>query len=349
MKNYISQFNSEIISSSFGYLSNGNEVFTHKITNKNGLEICASTYGACITSLKIPIANNEKIDAVLGFDSAADYEKSFSLPNAPYIGAAVGLYAGRISNASFELNDGTVQLEKNHGKHQLHGGFINLSNQIWDFNPEKSNESQLVFQINTKLNSVNYQANATVEVHYVLSEENALIVRFFAKTNKAIPINLTQHSYFNLDGNGSSVVNQKLSIYSESFLEVDSDGIPTGKLCSTKDTPFNFSQPKDCPIAIDNTFTLSQPIAAALYSPKTKINLLVFTNQPSVHIYVGGNCFDTLTGKNGCAYGPTSGICFETQNYPDAPNQKHFPNSIIHPHESYFHESIFQFETNKTE
>ncbi len=349
MKNYISQFNSEIISSSFGYLSDGSEVFTHKITNKNGLEICASTYGACITSLKIPINNTEKIDVVLGFDSAADYEKSFSLPNAPYIGAAVGLYAGRIKNASFELNGSKIQLHKNHGKHQLHGGFINLSNQIWDFNGEKSNQNQLVFQINTKLNSINYQANATVEVHYILSEENALIVRFYAKTNQATPINLTQHSYFNLDGTANSVVNQKLSIYSESFLEVDSEGIPTGILRSTKNTPFDFSQPKACPSEIDNTFALSQPIAAALYSPKTKINLLVFTNQPSVHIYVGGNCFDKLVGKDGATYGTTSGICFETQNYPDAPNHKNFPNSIIEPTDTYFHESIFQFETNKTE
>ncbi len=345
MKNYISQFNSEIISSSFGLLSDGREVLKHKIVNANGYELEVSNYGATITNLLVPVSDSEKIDVVLGFDSAADYEKSFSLPNAPYMGAAVGLYAGRINNASFEHNGTTIELDKNHGEHQLHGGFTNLSNQLWDFNTEKSDKNQLVFEISTKLNARNYDAIAKVEVHYVLSEENALIVRFFAKTDYSFPINLTQHSYFNLDGNGESVLNQKVKVFSESFLEVTAEGIPTGKINSTN----NFSQLTNCPSSIDNTFALAQPIAAELHSEKTKITMTLFTNQPAVHIYVGGNCFNSIEGKNAASYGETSGICFETQNYPDAPNQKHFPNSIIHPHETYFHESIFQFETNKTE
>ncbi|WP_298148412.1 aldose epimerase family protein [Flavobacterium sp.] len=349
MKNYISQFKSEIITSSFGLLADGREVFKHKISNANGYELNVSSYGAAITNLLIPISDSEKIDVVLGFDSAADYENSFSLPNAPYLGAAVGLYAGRIDQASFELNGKIVQLDQNHGPHQLHGGFKNLSNQIWNFDSEKSNEQQLVFNIVTKLNSANYNAEVSVTVSYVLTDDNAVKVRFTATPDQPTAINLTQHSYFNLDGDGRSVLSQKLKVFSESYLETKPDGIPTGKIVPTINTALNFTEVQNCPRSIDNTFTLAQPLAAVLYSPSTKIKLTVFTNQPAVHIYVGGNCFNTLAGKNFANYGETSGICFETQNYPDAPNQKHFPNSIIQAHETYFHESIFQFKTNKTE
>lgn len=349
MKNYISQFNSEIITSSFGLLADGREVFKHKITNANGYELSASTYGAAITHLLVPVSESEKMDVVLGFDSAANYENSFSLPNAPYLGAAVGLYAGRIDQASFELDGKIVQLDQNHGPHQLHGGFKNLSNQIWNFDSEKSNKQQLVFNIGTKLNSANYNAEVSVTVSYVLTDDNALKVRFSATTDQPTAINLTQHSYFNLDGDGRSVLSQKLKVFSESYLETKPDGIPTGKIVPTINTALNFTEIQNCPRSIDNTFTLAQPLAAVLHSPSTKIKLTVFTNQPAVHIYVGGNCFNTLAGKNFAKYGETSGICFETQNYPDAPNQKHFPNSIIQPNETYFHESIFQFETNKTE
>ena len=184
----------------------------------------------------------------------------------------------------------------------------------------------------------------TVQVEYELTEDNALKVTYTATTSEDTIVNLTQHSYFNLDGHSNQITNQKLQINSEKILETNDELIPTGNFISLKNHPFDFAEAKPTPNSIDNTFVLENKNAATLISKKNKLKMSVTTNQPAVHIYVGGNCFDKIKGKENANYHPKSGICFETQNFPDAPNHAHFPNSILKKGEQYNNKTTFKFE-----
>jgi aldose 1-epimerase len=186
-----------------------------------------------------------------------------------------------------------------------------------------------------------------VKTTYTLTEQNELKVTFYAKSSEDTIINLTQHSYFNLDGHSKDITNQKLLVNSNKILETSKELIPTGNYTDLKNNAFDFSVAKNCPTAIDNTFVLDNKKAATLYSKKNKLKMTVFTNQPGVHIYVGGNCFGQIKGKENANYHPQSGICFETQNFPDAPNHSHFPKAVLKKDEEYKHETTFQFETLK--
>ena len=190
----------------------------------------------------------------------------------------------------------------------------------------------------------NFTGELTVQVKYELTEDNELKVVYTATTTEDTIVNLTQHSYFNLDGHSSDISNQTLIVNSEKILETNEELIPTGNFVSLKNHPFDFSATKTCPTSIDNTFVLENESAATLFSPKNKIKMSVTTNQPAVHIYVGGNCFDKIKGKETVNYHSQSGICFETQNFPDAPNHSHFPNSILKKGILYKNQTTFKFE-----
>lgn len=347
LKKHFSKFKEDINKKSFGFLPDGEEVVCHTLKNKKGIEVDVINYGATITSLKIPISKSTKVDVVLGFEKAEDYLESFNLPNAPYLGAIVGRYAGRINNANFLLNGEPIQLTKNHNSHQLHGGFEGFSKAFWkvlSFNSQKNPSITLAYL--SQDNEENFPGELTTQITYTLTEENELKVEMIAKTTKDTIINLTQHSYFNLDGHSSDIVSQKLFVNSSKTLETNINNIPTGKYFSIKKTPFNFDLPKECPTKIDNTFVLNNTneIAATLFSEKNKLKMSVFTNQPAVHIYVGGNCFNQIKGKENASYHPLSGVCFEAQNFPDAPNHEYFPDAVLKKGETYIHNTIFKFE-----
>jgi aldose 1-epimerase len=167
-----------------------------------------------------------------------------------------------------------------------------------------------------------------------------------AKSTKDTVINLTQHSYFNLDGHSNDIVNQKLLVNASKMLETSIENIPTGIFLETVGSPFDFSSFKECPTKIDNTFVLkdNSTESAIFLSEKNNLKMSVFTNQPAVHIYVGGNCFNQIKGKESANYHSLSGICFETQNFPDAPNHANFPNAVLKKGETYHHQSTFKFE-----
>lgn len=347
LKNNYPQISSSIFSKFFGTLSDGNDVLLFTLSNKNGAELSVMNYGATITSLKIPVSETKKVDVVLGFDSLKDYINSYDLPSAPYFGTTVGRFAGRINNAQFTLNENQFLLNKNHGNHNLHGGNIGFSKKFWKFiETAESDNPSITFQYISENNEENFPGELTISVTYTLTDDNQLIVNYTANSTEDTIINCTQHSYFNLDGRSDAITNQKLFVNSKQILETTSENIPTGNFVNLEKHSFDFSNSKNAPHQIDNTFVLenSNEVNAFLFSEKNRLKMSVFTNQPAVHVYVGGNCFNQIKGKENVDYHAQSGICFETQNFPDAPNHKHFPNAILRKGEQYKHNTIFKFE-----
>ena len=333
---------------SFGMTAAGREVFCYTLINKNGMELSVMEYGATITSLKVPTDSNRKIDVVLGFDNVQDYINSYDLPNAPYFGSVVGRFAGRINNGSFWLNNKQINLTNNHGSHHLHGGKEGFGQKIWKMKKQTQGDyPSITFEYTSRNGEENFPGALVIEVTYMLTETNQVIVEYNAFSTEDTIVNLTQHSYFNLDGHQHNISNQMLFVNSATMLETDKENIPTGLFLNVANCPFDFTEEKKCPLSIDNTFVLHEKnrIAAALYSKQNELKMSVYTNQPGVHIYIGGNCFGQLKGKEEADYHPLSGICFETQHFPDAPNQAHFPSTLLRKGEQYYHQTIFAFET----
>jgi aldose 1-epimerase len=346
-KNHFSQVELPEKTKSFGMTAEGKEVFCYTLSNKKGMELSVMDYGATLTSLKIPRLNEDKIDVVLGFDNVKDYINSYSLPNAPYFGCVVGRVAGRINNGSFILNDKEIILTKNHGIHQLHGGKEGFGQKVWKMKKRINGDSpSITFEYTSRNGEENFPGVVVVEVTYMLTESNQVISEYKAFSTDDTIVNLTQHSYFNLEGHHRNISNQLLFINSTKMLETNEENIPTGNFLNVANCPFDFTEEKKCPTSIDNTFVLHEKnrIAASLYSKQNELKMSIFTNQPSVHIYVGGNCFGQIKGKEDTDYHPLSGICFETQQYPDAPNHAHFPSIALKKGEQYYHQTIFAFE-----
>ncbi len=331
----------------FGYMPDGDMVHSCELTNKNGMQIMVITYGATITALKPPLKKGGFLDVVLGFDTLEEYINSFNLKIAPYFGATVGRYAGRINNSVFNLNGKSIHLNSNNNSHSLHGGNLGFSKKNWKIKNVMDGENpSITLNYFSPDGEENYPGDLSVNLTYTLLENNELIIEYVATTSEDTIINLTHHSYFNLDGQVSTILEQELNINSFKILEADALNIPTGRLLSLENNPLDFSQTKKCPKSIDTTFVLNEINApsASLFNPKNDLEMLVFTNQPAVHIYVGGNCFNTIKGKENADYNPLSGICFETQNFPDAPNKEHFPDAVLRKGEVYQHKTIYKFQ-----
>jgi aldose 1-epimerase len=333
---------------SFGLILNGVDVNSYELNNESGMQLTVINFGATITSLKIPLKNGDIVDVVLGFDNLEAYVKSFDLESAPYFGATVGRFAGRINNGNFCLNGKTISLNKNNNNHSLHGGNSGFSQKIWNVKEVTNGKNpSITLSYFSPAGEENYPGDLTVDLTCTLSEQNELIVEYKATTTEDTIINLTHHSYFNLDGHNTSILEQELTIDSCEILEADHQNIPSGNLLNLENNVFDFSQAKKCPQKIDTTFVLnkSEVENASLFSPKNNLKMSVHTNQPAVHIYVGGNCFNTLKGKENADYHPLSGICFETQNFPDAPNHAHFPTAVLKKGDEYFHKTSYKFQS----
>ena len=222
LKTHISQIETAKIVKSFGLLPDGKEILCYTLSNKKGTELNIMTYGATITSLKIPLVNGEKIDVVLGFDTLEEYINSYHLPSPPYFGTTVGRFAGRINNAEFLLNGEQHFLNKNHGEHNLHGGILGFGRKLWTViaNPSEEKPS-ITLEYISKNNEENFPGELTVHATYTLTDDNELKVTFTATTSEDTIVNLTQHSYFNLDGHSNDITNQKLQINSKKILETN--------------------------------------------------------------------------------------------------------------------------------
>lgn len=342
-----SHFQETSNSKSFGFMPDNEEIFSFELSNKNGMKVQIINYGATVTSLEIPTSEGKLVDVVLGFDSLSSYLESYFLPSAPYFGTTVGRYAGRINKGSFMLNGKTYELTKNNNGNSLHGGNTGFGKKVWNVTNLTSGENpSITFSLLSENLDENYPGELQVDLTYTLTEENELKLTYKAVSTEDTVINLTHHSYFNLDGHNSTVLDQQIFIDAEKMLETNHENIPTGKFTDLTNHDFDFRIQKNCPASIDNSFVINQTnnVAAVLFSSKNNLKMSVYTNQPSVHIYVGGNCFDVLKGKNDAVYHKTSGICFETQNFPDAPNQSHFPNSVLKKGEEYKQQTVYKFE-----
>jgi aldose 1-epimerase len=328
-------------------MPNGESVYSHELINKNGIEVKIINYGATINSIKIPLKTGKIIDVVLGLNTLEDYIKSYEIGGSPYYGATIGRYSGRINQGSFTLNNKKYQLEKNQNNHTLHGGNIGLSQRIWEVVKitEDINPSIKMTYFSPNMEG-GFPGDLTVVLTYTLTENNELSIEYKATTSEDTIINLTNHSYFNLEGHNGTVANQDLYINSKSILDTNEENIPTGLVLDINNSHFDFSTVKKCPNKIDTSFVLNKnnEVAASLYSESSNLKMLVYTDQPSVHIYVGGKCDEQLIGKEKSKYQTNSGICFETQNFPDAPNHGHFPNCVLKKDETYLQKTIYKFE-----
>ena len=315
------------------------------LRNTNGLELQISNLGATIISLNIPDKTNRIVNVVVGLEPE-DYNKEPYLSNYPYLGASIGRYAGRISKGSFQLSGETYKLYTEDGVH-LHGGKKGFDKKYWAIESLTEGENPTVtYSCESAHLEEGYPGNLKVYVTYQLTEKNEVKVTYKATTDAATPINLTNHAYFNLNGK-DSIIDHKLQLNSEQYLEVDSQLIPSGKSIDSKNTRFDFNKESVIGradfIGFDDSFILGKgKIKAVLTAPKTGIQMKVYTNQPVSVIYTPV-LLDDLPFKNGVKYSKFSAICFETQNFPDAPNNSHFPSSILNPDEIYSNESVFEF------
>jgi aldose 1-epimerase len=335
------------------------EVFT--LTNAHGAEVRAITYGGIITSIKVPDRAGRMADIVLGFDSIEGYLKDH-----PFFGAIIGRYGNRIAKGQFVLDGRTITLAKNNGPNHLHGGMKGFDKVLWAAEPMKG-QAGVVFSRISPDGEEGYPGNLSVRVSYTLTDKNELVVDYLGTTDKPTPVNLTQHSYFNLTGDGSSdILGHQLTINADRYTPVDDTLIPTGELAPVEGTPFDFR--KATPIGAritgsdaqllngkgyDHNWVLNRngsglQLAARVVEPKSGRTLEVRTEEPGLQFYSGNFLDGTITGKGGHVYKHRTGFCLETQHYPDSPNQPNFPSTILKPGQEYRTRTVFTFGVTKS-
>lgn len=316
------------------------------------------TYGGIIVSLRVPDRDGQLEDVVLGFDDLDGY-----LQGHPYFGTIVGRYANRIAEGQFVLDGETYALAQNNGANHLHGGIQGFDKVVWEAEIRRGELGVgVAFSHTSPDGHEGYPGTVDVQVTYTLAPDDRLIVDYEATTDRATPINLTQHTYFNLAGEGTGdVLDHELIIHADSFTPVDSTLIPTGILAPVEGTPFDFSismaigeriDDDDPQLRIgggyDHNFVLNESgselaHAAQVLEPTTGRVLDVYTSEPGVQLYTGNGLNGTIEGKSGGGYGRRSGFCLETQHFPDSPNQSGFPSTILRPGEEYRSRTVFAF------
>lgn len=315
------------------------------LANSNGLELQVSNLGATIISINVPDKNNKKVNVVVSLEPE-DFNKEPYLSDYTYLGASIGRYAGRISKGEFQVNGETYPIYNEDGVH-LHGGKVGFDKKYWNVVDLNEGENPSVtFACESSHLEEGYPGNLKVTVTYQLTEDNKVKVTYKATTDAATPINLTNHAYFNLNG-CDSIIDHTLQLNSPQYLEVDALLIPSGNLIDSKNTRFDFTEESVIGradfVGFDDTFVLGEePLKAVLTAPKTGIKMKVYSNQPASVIYTP-ILLEGIPFKNGVSYSKFSAICFETQNFPDAPNNANFPSCILNPSEEYLNESIFEF------
>jgi aldose 1-epimerase len=335
----------------------GRSVTLYTLTNSHGVEVRTMNYGGIILAIRVPDRKGQVADVVLGHDTLEGY-----IPNPPYFGAIVGRYANRIANGAFTLDGKTYTLPKNDGPNTLHGGTTRTFDKVvWDSEPLKD-ATGVAFNYLSKDGDDGFPGNVKVKVTYTLTDSNELAIDYEATTDKATPINVTQHSYFNLAGEGNGdVLNHEIMINADRFTPVDKNLIPTGELRSVKGTPLDFTTPTRIGARIDDNyeqlvlghgydhnFVINRKgpgltLAARVYEPTGGRVLEVSTTQPGLQFYTGNFLDGTITGKQGHAYKRRYGFCLETQHFPDSPNHPTFPTTILRPGETFHEKTIFKF------
>ena len=333
-----------VASEAFGVSWDGRTVEQTTLTNAAGLRLEAITYGAIITGLYAPNARGGETNLVLGYPTLSAYE---TCPD--YVGAAIGRYAGRIAHGRVSGDGEIVQLDRNHGEHHLHGGFNASHNSHWQAQTTKSDlGSRVQFMRVARDGEGGHSGNMELSVTYTLTDENELIVDYRAASDARTYVNMTQHSYFRLSDEASAGVrDHELSVFAQSRLDIDAEGIPTGDQIQVSGTAWDFTEPRrigDAIALLDHDYVLgvrdgSMKRAAILSDPESQRVMEVYTDQPALHVYAGGN----MKKEAGSLFAPGSGICFETQDFPNAPNESAFPDTALVPGQLYRRKTIFKF------
>jgi len=341
--------------SGFGSLPDGTPVELFTITNAQGLEVRAMTYGGIIVSLRAPDRQGRIDDIVLGYATAADYARN----NGPFFGAIVGRYGNRIAKGRFTLDGTAYTLATNNGPNHLHGGLKGFDKVVWR---GEARPDGVTFTYTSADGEEGYPGALAARVTYVLTDRNELAIDYEATTDKPTVVNLTQHSYFNLAGQGTGdILDHRLQLDADRFTPVDATLIPTGQLAPVAGTPFDFRQATAIGARIDaedpqlkngsgydHNFVLtsgggSMHHAARVVAPSTGRTLDIATTEPGVQFYSGNFLDGTITGKEGRVYRKRFGLCLETQHFPDSPNQPTFPSTVLRPGETYRSRTVFTF------
>lgn len=331
------------------------------LKNAAGMEVCITNFGGRIVSVMVPDKNGKMQDVVLGFDSIADY---INVPSD--FGATIGRYANRINQGRIVIDGDTIQLPQNNFGHCLHGGPQGWQYKVFQ-TVNQLNDSTLEMTLFSPDNDQNFPGNVTAKVTFALTTDNAIDMTFEATTDKKTVINMCNHSYFNLSGNANNtVLDDILHINADRYTPVDSTFMTTGAIDSVKNTPMDFTAPKAIGQDINkydfaqlkngngydhnwvlNTAGDAGKLAAKVTSPASGISLEVYTNEPGIQVYTGNFLDGTVTGKKGIVYKQRTGICLETQHYPDSPNKPEWPSVILEPGQNYYSKCVYKFGVEK--
>lgn len=330
------------------------------LKNKSGDEAAITNYGGRIVSLIVKDKEGKPVDVVIGHDALAPYQEK---PES-YYGALIGRYGNRIAKGKFTLDNKTYQLQVNDGQNTLHGGTDGYQAKVW--NARQIDPQTVELSYLSKDGEGGYPGNLQVKVTYTLQDDHALQIRYAAETDRATPVNLTNHAYFNLNGAGDpSVLDHLVMLNADTYTPVDTTLIPTGKLEKVAGTPFDFTQPTAIGARIetnhaqlkngkgyDHNFVLrpGQGLrqAAVVSSPKTGIEMEVLTEEPGIQFYTGNFMTgDKANGKGKATYGYRSAFCLETQHFPDSPNQPNFPSTILKPGKQFSSQTVYKFTVKK--
>ena len=328
-------------------------VFQFTLKNAKGTEVKILNYGGAVTNILVADKNGQMGDVVLGFDSLPGYIQTGN----PYFGCLVGRYANRIANGKFSLEGKTYTLAGNNDGNHLHGGLKGFDKVIW--NVDAASDSSLHLSYNSKDGEEGYPGNLQVKAVYSLGADNGLKIDYTATSDKATPVNLTNHAYFNLSaGNDSTILDHELMLNADRYTAVNGKLIPTGDLPPVKNTPMDFTKSKRIGNDIgkvkgggyDHNWVLNKPgsessLIGTLYHPASGRLMEVYTTQPGVQFYTGNFLNGSLTGKGAKKYIQHSGLCLETQHFPDSPNQPSFPNTILRPGETFHEITVYRFLT----
>jgi len=340
----------------YGKTSDGQDVDEYTLTNARGMEVKVISYGGIITSIRVPDRNGNLANVVLGFDNLADYETK-----SPYFGCITGRYANRIAKGKFTLNGTEYQLPINDGLNALHGGLKGFDKVVWS---AEEIENGVIFSRISSDGEEGYPGNLDVKVTYTLSDDNELKIDYQAETDAPTIVNLTNHSYFNLRGEGSgSIDNHILMIDADSYTPTDETLIPTGELAPVEGTPFDFRLPKDIGFGVrssheqivraqgyDHNFVLNNSdnaevqLAARVFEPVSGRVMEVLTTEPGIQFYTSNFIDGTLVGTGGRVYRMGDALALETQHIPDSPNQPDFPSTVLNPSETYQTTTIYKFD-----
>ncbi len=348
---------SEIIKTDFGQLSDGTMSSLYTLTNKNGVKVSITDYGGIIVSVLVPDKSGVMADVVLGYDSVALYEK-----NNPYFGAIIGRYGNRIAKGKFSIDGKSYQLATNDNTNHLHGGVKGYDKVMWNVQAVEGEEPALVMTYLSKDMEEGYPGNLENKVIYTLTNENAIKIDFQATTDKPTIVNMCNHSYFNLNGGQSDILNHSLQIFADKYCAVDETLIPLVGLAEVANTPFDFRAFKNIGTDInkedtqlknglgyDHNWVLNQKtssemtLAAILQDSVSGRTLTVETTEPGIQFYSGNFLDGTIVGKYGVKYNKRSGLCLETQHFPDSPNRSDFPSTLLKPGEKYASTTTYTF------